>query len=158
MADRLTQLQDQVNKLAECFCDSIGVIQQTAHPNNQQQQQQPPQQQTNENNKPIDPNNPPDPQQLSQPEENYSQFFASMIARTVKDIDHLIDALPSEKSTTELQMKSLKQLENENEVAYEELQKAVAEGESLLEEIRSASSQIANNLLSSRTSGKISDS
>ena len=148
MADRLTQLQDTLNQLAENFCDSIGVIQQTAHPNQQQQQQQ------HSENK----GNGEEPDNQTTPSgENYSQFFASLIARTVKDIDYLIDALPSEKSTLELQMKSLQQLENENNSAHEDLKKAVEEGEALLEEIRTASTQIANSLLNSRTDGKISD-
>lgn len=147
MADRLTQLQDTLNQLAEHFCDSIGVIQQTAHPNQQQQNQQP------ENKGNGDGDN----SQTPGGGENYSQFFASLIARTVKDIDYLIDALPSEKSTLDLQMKSLQQLENENNTAHEDLKKAVEEGEMLLDEIRTASTQIANSLLNSRTDGKISD-
>ena len=54
-------------------------------------------------------------------------------------------------------MKSLQQLENENNAAHNDLKKAVEEGETLLEEIRAASTQIANSLLDSRTEGKISN-
>ena len=149
MADRLTQLQDTLNQLAEHFCDSIGVIQQTAHPNQPHPEQQ--------NEKKGGGNGEETNSQTPSGGENYSQFFASLIARTVKDIDYLIDALPSEKSTLELQMKSLQQLENENNAAHDDLKKAVEEGEKLLEEIRAASTQIANSLLNSRTDGKISD-
>jgi len=152
MADRLTQLQDTLNRLAEHFCDSIGVIQQTAHPTTQPQPQQQPDLKPNPSN-PL----PQSEQTVEQPPEDYAQFFASLIARTVKDIDYLIDTLPSEKSTLDLQMKSLKQLENENDTAFEDLKKTVEEGETLLDEIRMANSQIANSLLKSRTSGKISN-
>lgn len=140
MADRLTQLQDTLNQLAEHFCNSIGIIQQTAHP----VQPQDGHQVKNESESTATP-----------PQEGHSQLFATLISHTVKDIDYLIDALPSEMSTTDLQMKSLKQLEQENEAAYEELKKTVEEGESLLEEIRSASSQIATRLLESRTNCKM---
>lgn len=149
MADRLTQLQDTLNQLAEHFCDSIGVIQQTAHPN--------PPQQPDQQNESKSGGNGEETNSQTPGGENYSQFFASLIARTVKDIDYLIDALPSEKSTLELQMKSLQQLENENNAAHNDLKKAVEEGETLLEEIRAASTQIANSLLDSRTEGKISN-
>ena len=135
MADRLTQLQDTLNQLAEHFCNSIGIIQQTANPavNGDSQQQVKTESEAG-----------------ASPQEGHAQLFATLISHTVKDIDYLIDALPSETSTTELQMKSLKQLEDENEAAYHELKKAVEEGEALLEEIRDASSEIASKLLASR--------
>ena len=146
MADRLTQLQDMVNQLAEHFCDSIGVLQQTANPINQQSDK------LKDGN--VDPNVPIDQEP---PKENYGELFATMIARTVKDIDFLIDALPSEKSTTDLQMKSLRQLEIENDKAYDDLKNAVEDGQALLNEIRTASSQVTNNLLKSRMRSESSD-
>lgn len=141
MADRLTQLQDTLNQLAEHFCNSIGIIQQTAHPKTQTEDGKQQQIETEA--------------ELATPQEGHSQLFATLISHTVKDIDYLIDALPSEMSTTDLQMKSLKQLEQENEAAYDKLKSTVEEGELLLEEIRSASSQIATRLLESRTSWKM---
>lgn len=35
----------------------------------------------------------------------YAQLFAALIARTAKDIDVLIDSLPSEESTAALQVR-----------------------------------------------------
>lgn len=35
----------------------------------------------------------------------YAQLFATLIARTAKDVDVLIDSLPSEESTSALQVK-----------------------------------------------------
>lgn len=37
----------------------------------------------------------------------YAQLFAALIARTAKDIDVLIDSLPSEESTAALQVRVL---------------------------------------------------
>ena len=149
MADRLTQLQDTLNQLAEHFCNSIGIIQQTALKNTTSPQQpQPPQppQQQQQNNETTK----PEPGAGDVTQEGHSQLFATLISHTVKDIDFLIDALPSEKSTTDLQLESLNQLEQENEVAGEELKKAVEEGEQLLEEIRSTISEISQNMLQSK--------
>ena len=134
MADRLTQLQDTLNQLAEHFCNSIGIIQQTALKNSTQ-------------NEPMKSEIAADVTQ-----EGHGQLFATLISHTVKDIDFLIDALPSEKSTTELQMQSLVQLEKENEIAGGELHKTVEEGECLLEEIRMAISEISEKMLQSKCS------
>lgn len=133
MADRLTQLQDTLNQLAEHFCNSIGIIQQTALKNTNQ----------NELKGEV---------VADVTQEGHGQLFATLISHTVKDIDFLIDALPSEKSTTELQMQSLVQLEKENELAGVKLRKTVQEGEALLEEIRSAVSEISEKMLQSKCS------
>ena len=132
MADRLTQMQDTLNQLAEHFCNSIGVIQQTA-PKSSFQCDAPKTE--------VIPN-------VSQ--DGHSQLFATLISHTVKDIDYLIDALPSEKSTTELQMQSLILLQQENEAAGKELKKTVNEGQTLLDEIQSALSDVSNEILQSR--------
>ncbi len=39
-------------------------------------------------------------------------MFATMIARTAKDIDHLIETLPSEESSTELQVRQTEALQS----------------------------------------------
>lgn len=137
MADRLTQLQDHLNQLAEHFCNSIGIIQQTATKSTLQQSSDSTTEAT------------PDVTQ-----EGHSHLFATLISHTVRDIDYLIDALPSEKSTTSLQIQSLTQLEKENEAAGEELRATVKEGQVLLEEIRSALSSISDEILKTHCSVK----
>ena len=52
---------------------------------------------------------------------DHTQLFAQMIARTGKDIEVLIDSLPGEESTAELQAAGLRELEQESEQAGEQL-------------------------------------
>ncbi|XP_002155238.2 mediator of RNA polymerase II transcription subunit 21 [Hydra vulgaris] len=130
MADRLTQLQDALNQLAEHFCNSIGVIQQTAAVCTLQKN-----------------TNPKTEFDITQ--EGHAQLFATLISRTVKDIDYIIETLPSGKSN-ELQTKSLIQLEYENEVARKQLSQLVADGEELLSQIKNAISSVSNTVLSSK--------
>ncbi|XP_041971728.1 mediator of RNA polymerase II transcription subunit 21 [Aricia agestis] len=131
MADRLTQLQDTINQQAEHFCNSIGILQQFSTPSKfpglDRSGSQTPQQQQNQ--------------------EDYAVLFATLISRCAKDIDTLIESLPSEDSSTELQVQSLRRLEAENKEAAEQLEEVVRQGEILLEKIQSALSDIAQSQL-----------
>jgi len=129
MADRLTQLQDVVNQQAEQFCNSIGILQQFAQPSSF----------------PTFGNK--TPQQQQQAQEDHTQLFAQLIARTAKDIEVLIDSLPSEESTAELQAAGLQQLEQEGELAGTQLAEVVKTGEQLLEGIQAALHDIATKQL-----------
>ncbi|XP_022656287.1 mediator of RNA polymerase II transcription subunit 21-like isoform X2 [Varroa jacobsoni] len=131
MADRLTQLQDSVNLQAENFCNSIGVLQQLAQPS--------PFPELEKSSK-IAP----------QPQEDYAALFATMIARTAKDMDVLIDSLPSEEAAPELQANNLERLEVENADAALRLKEVVARGEGLLRQVQGALSEIAGQQLSAR--------
>ncbi|KAG7455891.1 hypothetical protein MATL_G00245950 [Megalops atlanticus] len=134
MADRLTQLQDAVNSLADQFCNAIGVLQQCAPPASFSNIQ-------TAINK----------DQPSNPTEEYAQLFAALIARTAKDVDVLIDSLPSEESTAALQAASLRQLEEENHEAAARLEEVVYRGDLLLEKIQSALADIAQSQLRTRS-------
>ncbi|XP_071780824.1 mediator of RNA polymerase II transcription subunit 21 [Centroberyx gerrardi] len=133
MADRLTQLQDAVNSLADQFCNAIGVLQQCAPP-------------ASFNNIQTAINR----DQPANPTEEYAQLFAALIARTAKDVDVLIDSLPSEESTAALQAASLRQLEDENHEAAARLEEVVYRGDMLLEKIQSALADIAQSQLRTR--------
>ena len=118
MTDRLTQLQDAVNCQADNICNAIGCLQQYAPPSPFQEFDRP-----QENTK-------------SQQTEDYPQLFAQHIVRTAKDIDILIDSLPSEDSTPELQAASLRRLELDNQEAATKLEDAVKRCEDLLEKVQ----------------------
>uniref|UniRef100_A0A182JT55 Mediator of RNA polymerase II transcription subunit 21 n=1 Tax=Anopheles christyi TaxID=43041 RepID=A0A182JT55_9DIPT len=137
MADRLTQLQDTVNQQAEHFCNSIGILQQCSVPSKfagfERTGSQTPQQQVH--------------QQQQQQQEDYPQLFSTLISRCAKDIDTLIESLPSEESSIELQVQSLQRLEAENKESAEKLEEIVRKGELLLEKIQAALSDIAQSQL-----------
>ena len=76
------------------------------------------------------------PQQ--QQSEDHTQLFAQLIARTAKDIEVLIDSLPNEESSVELQSASLQKLEEENIDAANKLEDVVKQGEATLKEIQAA--------------------
>uniref|UniRef100_A0A182R0J0 Mediator of RNA polymerase II transcription subunit 21 n=1 Tax=Anopheles farauti TaxID=69004 RepID=A0A182R0J0_9DIPT len=133
MADRLTQLQDTVNQQAEHFCNSIGILQQCSVPSKfagfERTGSQTPQ------------------QQVQQQQEDFPQLFSTLISRCAKDIDTLIESLPSEESSIELQVQSLQRLEAENKESAEKLEEIVRKGELLLEKIQAALSDIAQSQL-----------
>lgn len=87
MAERLTQLQDSVNLQAENFCNSIGILQQFAQPSFFSEFEK-----SNRN------------QNQRAPDEDYAQLFATLIAKTAREVDLLIDSLPAEESSPELQV------------------------------------------------------
>ncbi|MBN3281350.1 FGOP2 protein, partial [Polyodon spathula] len=89
--------------------------------------------------------------QLESTLSEYAQLFAALIARTAKDVDVLIDSLPSEESTAALQAASLRQLEEENHEAASRLEEVVYRGDMLLEKIQSALADIAQSQLRTRS-------
>lgn len=113
-------------QMADHFCNSVGILQQYAAPSPF------PGFDKQGGKSPVPP-----------PSEDYAAMFAKLIARTAKDIDVLIDSLPSEESSLELQLKSLKQLEIDNQEAAEQLEMVVHRGESLLQQIQDAQHDIA---------------
>ena len=58
------------------------------------------------------------------------------------NVQVLIDSLPGEESTAELQAAGLQQLEQESELAGEQLQQTVKQGEQLLASLQAALSNI----------------
>ncbi|XP_074107975.1 mediator complex subunit 21 [Cotesia typhae] len=129
MADRLTQLQDTVNQQAEHFCNSVGILQQYSTPSKFPG---------------FDRIGTPQPHQQ---QEDYAALFATLIIRCAKDIDTLIESLPSEESSQELQVASLSRLEQENLEAGEQLEEVVRQGEALLQRIQAALQDIAQSQL-----------
>ncbi|VDD86414.1 unnamed protein product [Enterobius vermicularis] len=122
MADRITQLQDLVNELANHMCNSIGALQALA-----------PSCDFNSSSKQLE----------SEPN---CALFAANIAHTAKDIEVLIDSLPVEDPVTggvECDEELLK---------MDEQRRRVTEGEELIELIQKKLSEIAHIQMESRPS------
>ncbi|XP_068748422.1 mediator of RNA polymerase II transcription subunit 21-like isoform X2 [Montipora capricornis] len=113
MADRITQLQDALNQLADQFCNSVGILQQTAQPG--------------KSFSGFDKSG--DGGAVTQ--EGHAALFATLISRTAKDIDFLIESLPSEDCSPALQAASLHKLESESSEAGRRLEEAVIRGDFL---------------------------
>ena len=73
-----------------------------------------------------------------------------MITRKIKDIDTLIDSLPSEASTKQLQNAALEKMHTENEKQGDELERQVGEAEKMLEQISAGLEDISNTQLNAR--------
>nr|CAB3263733.1 mediator of RNA polymerase II transcription subunit 21-like [Phallusia mammillata] len=132
MSDRLTQLQDAVNQLADHFCNSVGILQQTAPPGTFAGLEK------SGNKAPAVTN------------DETIALFSNLIMRTAKDVDILIDSLPSEDSTPDLQAACLMQLEKENQEAAEKLRVYVRNGEQQLARVQNALVEIAQAQLAAR--------
>uniref|UniRef100_T1GK21 Mediator of RNA polymerase II transcription subunit 21 n=1 Tax=Megaselia scalaris TaxID=36166 RepID=T1GK21_MEGSC len=76
-------------------------------------------------------------------DEDFSQLFAQLISRCAKDIDTLVDSLPCEESSPELQNQSLKVLETENQQSAEKLDEVMESAMKLLKKIQDALEDIA---------------
>lgn len=89
------------------------------------------------------------PQQnnIPPPQDDYAQLFSTLITRCAKDIDHLIESLPSDESSQELQVQSLQMLEEDNRLESEKLELAVKRGEEMLEKIQTVLSDIATHMI-----------
>ncbi|KRY17151.1 Pyrroline-5-carboxylate reductase, partial [Trichinella patagoniensis] len=121
MSDRLTQLQDCINELASQICNSTGVLQQTASASNF------------ENN-----------DQFSTGAEDNAELFAKLVASTSSDIDMLVDLLPNEEPSPDLQNEQFSELNNLNTEAAQSLRLSVERGQVLLERIKNILSFIDN--------------
>ncbi|KRY28739.1 Pyrroline-5-carboxylate reductase, partial [Trichinella spiralis] len=121
MSDRLTQLQDCINELASQICNSTGVLQQTASASNF------------ENN-----------DQFSTGAEDNAELFAKLVASTSSDIDMLVDLLPNEEPSPDLQNEQFTELNNLNTEAAQSLRLSVERGQVLLERIKNILSFIDN--------------
>ncbi|NWW76263.1 MED21 polymerase, partial [Climacteris rufus] len=126
--------------LADQFCNAIGVLQQCGPPASFSNIQTA-----------INKDQPANPTEGKSGFLQYAQLFAALIARTAKDIDVLIDSLPSEESTAALQAASLYRLEEENHEAAARLEEVVYRGDVLLEKIQSALADIAQSQLKTRS-------
>jgi len=74
-----------------------------------------------------------------------ARLFAKLITKTAKDIDVIIDSLPSKEMETELQEAHIRQLEEENKEQARILQETIRQGEEMLDLIKRALEDIARS-------------
>lgn len=137
MSDRLTQLQDVVNLLADHLCNATGVLQETARPSRFGNFEQ-----NSATNSNVDNNN-----------ADYSQLFASLITRTTSEIVGLIDSLPNIPSTEDdlaTQHAQLELLEQENIEATAKLEQTTELAEYLLEQVQTCLQSLSQAILDER--------
>ncbi|GMT05528.1 hypothetical protein PENTCL1PPCAC_27702 [Pristionchus entomophagus] len=125
MSDRLTQLQECINEQAGHFCNSIGVLQGTAKPcgfdTNKEMQ-----------------------------DEEHCDIFASLVARTAKDIELFIDSIPIEENMNDLNKEELAATNEKRKELCSQLFEATEDGEHLVYHLREKLDQIAQVQINSR--------
>ena len=135
----LSELFEQLEYLklqqADHLCNSIGILQQFSTPSKF------PGFERSTASGGIQQQSPAGPG--GQPIEEYIQLFTQLITRTAKDIDGLIDSLPNEENSVDMQVTSLRHLELENQEAADNLNLEVRKGQYLLEQIQDALSEIS---------------
>jgi len=134
MSDRVTQLQDAINELADLMCNAIGLLQQEAVPSKFEEN-------TENTNPLLTKQNEADTESLKNAEKQSDEsinYFAKTIIKTAKDIDILIDSLPSFESTKALQVAAIEQLQAENVSEVDRLENLVTQGQVLLTTVQSS--------------------
>jgi hypothetical protein len=134
MSDRLTQLQDVVNLLADHLCNATGVLQENARPSRFNDFEQ--------NSSTTNSNG-----------DDYSQLFAQLITRTTSELVALIDSLPTIPSTDDdltEQHVQLELLERENLEATLKLEQTTELAEYLLEQVQTCLQSLSQALLDER--------
>lgn len=114
MSDRVSQLQKCINMLADTFCNSIGVLQNTATPADVTSSQ------------------------------SLLEVYSGLISRTAQDIDTILQSLPTEELSVEEQTRRLIDTIESNKANAEILRNTVNEGEMMLQKIRNAQKRIAD--------------
>jgi len=138
MSDRLTQLQDVVNLLADHLCNATGVLQETARPSRFNDFEQ----NSSTTNSNVDNNG-----------DDYLQLFAQLITRTSSELVALIDSLPIIPSTDDdliEQHAQLELLERENLESTFKLEQTTELAEYLLEQVQTCLQSLSQALLDER--------
>ncbi|XP_055332797.1 mediator of RNA polymerase II transcription subunit 21-like isoform X2 [Paramacrobiotus metropolitanus] len=130
MCDRITQLQDHINQLAEQMCNAIGILQQTAPPSS-----------LPGFDKLLSPYAKTETGEI--PPEDFPALFATLITRSARDVDYLIDQLPADDANLELQINAIKRTDGQSKDAVRNLMSTVKNGHDLLSRIQAALADIA---------------
>ncbi|OQV22163.1 putative Mediator of RNA polymerase II transcription subunit 21 [Hypsibius exemplaris] len=130
MCDRITQVQDQVNQLADHMCNAVGILQQQVHPSILPGHDQLFSTVVKNENSDFKPKDLP-------------PLFATLITRAVKELDVMIDRLPNDDQTLEPDVAYIEKLNQVNREAARIFTSTTEASQHLLEKIQTSLKEIS---------------
>ncbi|KAJ7970899.1 mediator of RNA polymerase II transcription subunit 21-like [Quillaja saponaria] len=132
--DIISQLQEQLNLIASLAFNTIGTLQRDAPPVR------------------LSPNYPEPPASANPTEEtaNFAEqpkLMSAALVKAAKQFDALVSALPISEGGEEAQLKRIAELQAENDVIGQELQKQLEAAENELKHVQELFSQASDNCL-----------
>ncbi|XP_058739448.1 mediator of RNA polymerase II transcription subunit 21-like [Vicia villosa] len=131
--DIISQLQEQVNSIANLAFNTVGTLQRDAPPNR------------------LAPNYPePPPAQPTEDGANFSEepkLMSASLVKAAKQFDALVASLPISETGEEAQLKRIAELQAENDAIGQELQKQLEAAEKELNQVQELYSQATDNCL-----------
>ncbi|XP_004515420.1 mediator of RNA polymerase II transcription subunit 21 [Cicer arietinum] len=130
--DIISQLQEQVNSIANLAFNTIGTLQRDAPPNQ------------------LSPKYPEPPAHPVEDGANFSEepkLMSASLVKASKQFDALVAALPISETGEEAQLKRIAELQAENDVVGQELQKQLEAAEKELNQVQELFRQASDNCL-----------
>ncbi|KAM5568579.1 mediator of RNA polymerase II transcription subunit 21-like [Rosa sericea] len=140
--DAISQLQEQVNKIATIAFTTIGTLQRDAppvriSPNYPESEAAPP----------PNPNPNPNPTDDATDFAMQPKLMSADLVKAAKQFDALVSALPLSEGGEEAQLKRIAELQAENSLVGQQLEKQLEAAERELEEVRELFGQAADHCL-----------
>ncbi|KAI9088643.1 hypothetical protein K1719_029757 [Acacia pycnantha] len=130
--DIISQLQEQVNLIAHLAYNTIGTLQRDAPPNR------------------LSPNYPEPPAHPTEDAANFAEqpkIMSAALVKAAKQFDALVAALPISEGGEEAQLKRITELQAENDIIGQELQKQLEAAEKELNQVQELYRQASDNCL-----------
>ncbi|XP_004297099.1 PREDICTED: mediator of RNA polymerase II transcription subunit 21-like [Fragaria vesca subsp. vesca] len=140
--DAISQLQEQVNKIATIAFTTIGTLQRDAPPVRIS-----PNYPESESAPPPNPNPNPNPTDDATDFAMQPKLMSADLVKAAKQFDALVSALPLSEGGEEAQLKRIADLQAENSLVGQELEKQLEAAERELDEVRELFGQAADHCL-----------
>ncbi|KAK7273788.1 hypothetical protein RIF29_14851 [Crotalaria pallida] len=130
--DIISQLQEQVNEMAELTFNTIGTLQRDAPPNQ------------------LSANYPEPPPHPTKEGENFleqAKLMSAALVKAAKKFDAMVDALPITEGDEEAQLKRIAELQAENDAIGQELQMQLEAAEKERNQVQELFRQASDNCL-----------
>ncbi|KEH22276.1 putative mediator complex, subunit Med21 [Medicago truncatula] len=130
--DIISQLQEQVNLIANLALNTVGTLQRDAPPNR------------------LSPNYPEPPPHPTEDGANFSEepkLMGASLVKAAKQFDLLVASLPISETGEEAQLKRIAELQAENDAVGQELQKQLEAAEKELNQVQELYRQATDNCL-----------